>query len=273
MPSILMHALTGTAYGALGFHFWRSRWRDQAQPPQKLNLIEQVLLLVVATAHAALLQASLLKGGALHFGLGLALSSMLWLAVLFYWLESFHSRMEGLMALILPLAAIAVLLPALLPGSRPMSHATQIGFRLHLLAGMLAYGLFTVATLHALLMAVFERRLRSGQLNLALNALPPLLTMESQLFRLLRVAFGLLTLTMLSGAVFSEELFGRAFHLDHKTVFGFLSWLIFGALLLGRKLRGWRGRKAVAWTIAGFTALLLAYVGSRFVVEVVLQRS
>ena len=82
----------------------------------------------------------------------------------------------------------------------------------------------------------------------------------------------MLTATLLSGVFFSETLFGKAMSLNHKTVFAIISWLIFAALLLGRQLRGWRGRVALRWTLAGFAALLLAYVGSRFVLEIILGR-
>ena len=97
--------------------------------------------------------------------------------------------------------------------------------------------------------------------------------MEALLFRLIHVAFVLLTVTVASGALFSESLFGKAFVFNHKTVFAVLSWVIFAALLLGRHIRGWRGKTALRWTLAGFGALLLAYIGSRFVLEVILGRS
>ena len=92
------------------------------------------------------------------------------------------------------------------------------------------------------------------------------------LFRMLLVGFILLTLALGSGLLFSDALFGKALSLDHKTIFAFASWGIFGTLLAGRHIRGWRGRKALHWTLAGFSTLLLAYVGSRFVAEVVLGR-
>ena len=97
--------------------------------------------------------------------------------------------------------------------------------------------------------------------------------MESVLFRVIWAGFVLLTLTLLSGVVFSEELFGRPAQLTHKTVFGVLSWIIFAALLAGRHIYGWRGRVAVRWTLAGFLTLVLAYLGSKFVVEVLLGRA
>ena len=102
--------------------------------------------------------------------------------------------------------------------------------------------------------------------------LPPLLTLEALLFRIIGLGFMLLTLTLLTGAVFSETLFGQVMRFNHKTVFAITSWLIFAFLLAGRHLYGWRGRVALRWTLAGFISLLLAYIGSRFVLEVILQR-
>jgi len=92
------------------------------------------------------------------------------------------------------------------------------------------------------------------------------------LFRLISAAFVLLTLTLVSGVLFSEQLLGRPLTFDHKTVFAVLSWVMFGGLLTARKVSGWRGRAALRWVLASFVALLLAYVGSRFVLEVLLHR-
>ena len=152
----------------------------------------------------------------------------------------------------------------------PYTHSTE--FRLHLALAMIAYGMFTIAALHALLMTLMERRLHGGTIVGPLAALPPLLTMERLLFRVILAGFAFLTLTLLTGIVFSETLFGRAMKFDHKTVFAVVSWFIFAALLAGRYFYGWRGRIALRWTLAGFVALLLAYVGSRFVLEVILRR-
>ncbi|MNC85052.1 Inner membrane protein YpjD [compost metagenome] len=121
-------------------------------------------------------------------------------------------------------------------------------------------------------MALLERRLHDGALPRALRGLPPLLAMETLLFRIIWAGFILLTLTLASGVAFSEELFGKAAKLNHKTVFGVLSWIVFAALLAGRHIYGWRGRVAVRWTLAGFLMLVLAYIGSKFVLEVILGR-
>jgi ABC-type uncharacterized transport system permease subunit len=144
----------------------------------------------------------------------------------------------------------------------------------------LAYGSLTIAAFHAVLMVMQESRLhalpaaggRSGWLSLAIDNLPALLTMERLLFRLIALGFVLLTLTVISGVFFSEQLFGIPFRWEHKTIFTLLSWLLFGILLAGRHWRGWRGKTALTFTLIGFATLLLAYVGSRFVLEVVLHR-
>jgi ABC-type uncharacterized transport system permease subunit len=235
---------------------------------------ERALLLVALVFHAIALSTDISPEGVanLRFGFAVALSTMTWLAVTLYWIESFYARMEGLQMLGLPLAALCALLPWLFPGQHLLANAGSFVFRLHLLMAMLAYSLFTLAALHAVLMAITERRLHSGRLTPLLAGLPPLLTMEALLFRLIHIAFGLLTLTLVSGAAFSEHIFGKALPFNHKTVFAVLSWLIFAALLFGRHRYGWRGRMALRWTLTGFAALLLAYVGSRFVLDVVLGR-
>jgi ABC-type uncharacterized transport system permease subunit len=196
----------------------------------------------------------------------------LWLALVFYWLESFFTRIEGLQALAMPVAAVSVLLPTVFPNEHTLSNASSPAFRLHFIVAMLAYSLFTLAALHALLMAAAERQLHSARMTRALSSIPPLMTMESLLFKLVGCGFVLLTLTVGSGVFFSEALFGKPLSLSHKTVFAIAAWLLFGTLLTGRWLWGWRGRRALRLTLAGFTCLLLAYVGTRFVLEVLLGR-
>ncbi|MDP2852092.1 MAG: cytochrome c biogenesis protein CcsA, partial [Gallionella sp.] len=115
-------------------------------------------------------------------------------------------------------------------------------------------------------------RLHHATLPRVLQSLPPLLTMETLLFRMIGIGFALLTLTLASGVVFSEEIFGKAWQFNHKVLFGFVSWGVFAVLLWGHYSYGWRGRTAVRWTVSGFVFLLLAYLGSKFVLEVLLHR-
>lgn len=274
MQGILPHLITASLYAFLGFHFWRTRWaNDSSRALQGMQGWERLALAIALLLHGHMLYGELFGGGVMRFGFSTALSLMLWLAVLIYWVESFRARMEGLQPLALPLAGLCALLPGLLPGQHILTNVTSAMFRIHFFIAMVAYSLFTLAALHAIIMAVAERRLHRGELTRPLASLPPLLTMEALLFRLVLVAFVLLTLTLVSGIAFSETLFGKPLEFNHKTLFSVLSWMIFAALLTGRYARGWRGRKALYWTLAGFATLLLAYVGSRFVLEVVLGRT
>ncbi|MSQ59562.1 MAG: cytochrome C biogenesis protein [Betaproteobacteria bacterium] len=222
--------------------------------------------------HAWLLGQALFSEGEMRLGVGTSLSLIVWLTALIYWLASFRQRLEGLQVLIYALAASTVLASLVLPSGKPLTH-THLGlFRVHLLLSLLSYSLFTIASLQALLMAAMERRLHGASLPFFLQHLPPLLSLETLLFRILGLGFFLLTLSLASGMFFSEELFGKPLQFTHKVIFGISSWIIFASLLLGRWLWGWRGRVALRWTLSGFLALVLAYLGTKFVLEVLLHR-
>jgi ABC-type uncharacterized transport system permease subunit len=214
----------------------------------------------------------------MHFGFAPALSATMLVTVAILWVESFFGRIQGLLALVLPFTAVAAVLPGIFPGS-PLGEGTNSPlFRAHLLVAILAYSLLTIAAVQGLLMAAMDRRLHHERIDAPgalrfLDRLPPLLTMERVLFRLISAGFVLLTLTLATGVFFSEEMFGRPLRLDHKTIFAFAAWFVFGGLLAGRAAFGWRGRKALRWTLSGFGLLMLAYVGYRFVFEVVLGRA
>ncbi len=282
MPDILLHLvppiLSSLLYAALGFHFWHTRWKETAQSSKlsdtslPMQPWERSTIFVALALQALNLYDGLFSTGSMFFSFGLALSLMLWLAVLIYWLESFRSRMDGLQALVLPLAGLCAVLPAAFPQMHLIVHADAWGFKLHFMTAMLAYSLFTLSALHAVFMSSVERKLHHKALNKYLASLPPLLTMEALLFRMMTLAFALLTMALGSGILFSEAIFGKAVALDHKTIFAFASWAIFAALLIGRRRYGWRGRIALRWTMTGFLFLLLAYIGSRFVSEILLGR-
>ena len=286
MDAILLYALAGILYAALAAHLWNTRWRGHKDAA--LTKWERGAILVPLGLHSYLLWASLVLSEELHFGFSQALSVMTWLAVAIYWIESLFVRLEGMQPLVLGTAALCAVLPAIFPGLASQSYSHSLEFRLHLVLAMLAYSLFTLAALHAFLMTVVEQRLHGGPMRAGgaktaataaggpltgpLSGLPPLLTLEALLFRIVGMGFVLLTLTLVTGAVFSETLFGKAFQFNHKTLFALVSWFIFAALLAGRHFYGWRGRTALRWTLTGFVMLLLAYVGSRFVLEVILHR-
>jgi ABC-type uncharacterized transport system permease subunit len=282
VPDIVIHVIASAAYVGLAWHFWSTRWRHPATPGSASRMAERVAILAVLGIHGALLYSEIFAAPELRFGFAQALAVMIWLAVLICWVEALFYRMEALYPAALLAAAVCAPLPAFYPG-RVTPDSVSFEFRLHLIFGLLAYSLFIVATLHALLISRVERRLHGvhgdarGEpgtvLEGPLGGVPPLLSLEQLVFRLTAAAFTVLTLTFVIGVAYSEAFFGRALRFDHKTLFVVLSWLTFGLLLAGQLLYGWRGRTAFRWTVAGFVMLMLAYPGSRFVLEVILHRS
>ncbi|MDX9944612.1 MAG: cytochrome c biogenesis protein CcsA [Azonexus sp.] len=271
---VFPHIFAALCYGALGFHFWNTRWRDHDQQcvACPMHLWERGAIGLVLAVHASGLFGTLLTQEGMRFSFALALSLMLWLAVLIYWLESFMARMEGMQPMVLPLAAICTLLPAIFPSSHLVAHAEATGFQFHFLSAMLAYSLLTLSALHAIFMGFTENALHRRLIKRSLASLPSLMSMESLLFRMLMLGFILLTFAVGSGLLFSEQIFGKPLSFDHKVVFAISSWLIFAILLLGRHIWGWRGKRALRLTLAGFALLILAYFGSRFVIEILLGR-
>jgi ABC-type uncharacterized transport system permease subunit len=206
-----------------------------------------------------------------RFGFAPALSVTAWLIAAVYAVESHLYPLLQTRWALLALGAVAVLLAAVFPGST--LHATASPWLpLHWALGIASYGLFGAAVVHAWFMTQAEGRFR-------LAADPhsglPLLTIERLTFRFVGVGFMLLSATLLVGLLFGSRLYGSAtpLKLDHKTAFSILSWLTFAVLLIGRARFGWRGKRAVRVLYVGAGLLLLAYVGSRFVLEVVLGRS
>ncbi len=272
MPDIVIHGIAFAAYLILAWHFWNTRWRTAA-PSTGAHAWERVALLAPLLLHAWLLYSGIFAAAELRFGFAQALSVMMFLAALMCWLEAFFYPVEALYPLVLAAAALCAPLPAFFPG-RHLPQAVPFEFRLHLIFGMFAYSLFTVAMLHAVLIAKVENRLHGTPgLTGPLTQLPPLLSLERMIFWLIGAAFAVLSVTLVLGMAYSEEFLGRLMRFEHKTVFIVLSWLIFGLLLAGRWLYGWRGRTAVRWTLAGFIVLMLGYPGSRFVLEVLLHRT
>jgi ABC-type uncharacterized transport system permease subunit len=222
--------------------------------------------------HAALLYIDLFQGG-LNLGLTNAAALVAWAVTLLFLTAALFQPIESLGTLILPVAAAMLLLEWLwptrhlaLPGASPAQAA-------HIVISLLAYSLLSVAVVQSLVLGLQERALHRRHAGGFLRSLPPLETMEHLLFRMIAVGFALLTLTLVSGVFFSEELFGKPLRFTHHIVLSIIAWVIFGMLLTGRRLYGWRGRTAVRWTLAGFSLLVLGYFGSKFVLEVLLGRA
>lgn len=241
----------------------------------------QAAIFVILVIHGVQLHDSVFTPEGFVFGFAQDLSLIAWVGLAFYWFQSWFLPISSLRWMALMFALICAFLPNIFPGVLISPKAvSDPWFKGHFVVATVAVGLLSLAAMHAMLMSVQDRALHR-QLAIIPNSrfahwledLPPLMTMESLLFNLLYVGFALLSLTVFSGLLFSQTLFGKPLVFDHKTIFALVSWVLFAGLLLARWRVGLRGRAAIRWVLSAYTALLLAYVGSRFVLEVILQRA
>lgn len=229
----------------------------------------RIALLIAWLLHGAVLTVALLGESPPRFGFAPALSFTAWLVLTVYAVErQVFPQLQARWALA-GLGSLTVLLALAFPGA-PLHVSASAWLPLHWALGIASYGLFAAAVVHAWLMTRAERQIRQASDP---QAGLPLLTLERLTFRFATAGFVLLSATLLAGLLFGEALYGGSgIKWDHKTVFSILSWLVFAFLLVGRLRFGWRGRKAVRVLYMGSLLLLLAYAGSRFVLEVVLRR-
>ena len=268
MQKLIPYLVVVFIYLAVAADFWRAPKSSEKMTYLKLHSTMIALGLLV---HGWLLHQNIFADG---FNLGFyeSVSAILWLTVLIYWITDRDHQLHSLQAFVLPPAALFALLPAFFSSHHFLPDAHNSLFIAHVWIAMIAYSLFTFAALHAVLMAIAERSLHHKSTFISLPSFPPLMVMESLLFKIIGLGFALLTITLISGMWFSEEIFQRALDFNHKTIFSIASWFIYAALLFGRYQYGWRGLKAIRWTLIGFVVLLLAYVGSKFVSQILLGR-
>jgi ABC-type uncharacterized transport system permease subunit len=269
---ILLYLLVPTAYLVAALFEWQRLAHPGALQPSHASTVSRWLPIVALTGHAILVASAVFTSDGLDLSLVNATSAVAGLAALFAWAGGFAGALPGVAAVALPVAALAAPLPALLPNPHRFSAGDEPWAALHITVALIAYALMIVAALQAIVLLGLERRLHRAVPDPRADALPPLLTLERFLFRLVGIGYVLLTLALASGALFSEELFGKPFRFTHKIVFSVLGWLVFGALLIGRHRYGWRGRIALNSIVAGTVLLVLAYLGSKFVLEVILGR-
>ncbi len=207
--------------------------------------------------------------GAFSIGLLEALSILGWTLAVLACLMSIERQNRVLGALLLASAAFGA---ACTGSGRTFAEESVPGWALsaHILLSMGAAALLFAAAVTALLIVFLDKRLRMRRLADLPSVLPPLDALEKVMFRLIGTGFIFLTLALVTGFVFVTNLFEQ--HLIHKTVLSLVAWVIFGTLLVGRIRYGWRGRSAVRWTFCGFVVLVLAYFGSKFVLETLLGR-
>jgi ABC-type uncharacterized transport system permease subunit len=195
-------------------------------------------------------------------GLGMAALSVL---------TAWFRPVETIGVVVFPMATLLLLLDHTFgnPQASTVVHSWQIDT--HVVVALLAYATLSIATVVAVMLAVQESALRKHRIGPSLRMFPPLTLVEGLLFQLIGAGFVLLSLTLITGILFVENLFAQ--HLAHKTILSIAAWSVFGSLLFGRWRWGWRGRQAARITLFGMGLLLLAFLGTKFILEIVLQRS
>lgn len=263
----LFSLLAILAYLASGSIITLRLFRNQATGGS-LRWLALGLGFVGVALHTVPLYQNMVSASGLNMGVFNALSLIAWTITLLLLISSLTKPVENLGIAVMPLSALAIFLDNRFQTVHFLTDQVSAGLTIHILVSMLAYSLFTLASVQAVLLAIQDHHLRRRHPGGFIRALPPLQTMESLLFEMIAVGFVLLSLALLSGFAFLENMFEQ--HLAHKTVLSIIAWFVFGTLLWGRYRFGWRGQKALIWTLSGFVVLMLAYFGSKVVIELIL---
>lgn len=246
-----------------GFIIAEIRHQHKAEPPTLRKLLAPAI-----GFHAAGLWLQFSQGNEISLGFFQVPSLLFWLINLIVFISSLRKPILNVLVLIAPMSVVAIGC-SLAFASGQQNLQLDTGTSAHILLSLLAYSLLTIATMQALLLAYQNHQLRHKQLAGVVRLLPPLQTMEALLFELLWVGFTLLSISIVTGILFVQPQPGQP--LAHKVVFSVVSWLIYAVLLGGRHRQGWRGNTAIRFTLGGFIALMLAYFGSKLVLEIILN--
>jgi ABC-type uncharacterized transport system permease subunit len=223
---------------------------------------------LAAALHAITVYKGVLLAEGLNFSFFLALSFTSWVAATIILLSALRQPIENLGIAVFPFAAMSLMVQGYQGGHGVLIASATPGLELHILISVISYSLLTLAALQAILLAVQNQQLRNRHPGGFIRALPPLETMECLLFRLIGIGFLLLSISLLSAVPYTQNIIEQ--HLIHKTVLSVAAWIVFAILLWGRWRFGWRGRTAIRWTLGGFAVLMLAYFGSKLVLELIL---
>lgn len=268
MPIPLIGILAISLYVVSGLLLLARLLRGDTAAPARYGIIALGLGAVVL--HASLLYHGILTQGGLNLGFFNAGSLMGCLIALLLLLAALRHPVENLGIVLLPLAGLTLALDRFFPSDHLIRTPNPWELDAHIMLSVIAYSLLSIAALQAVLLALQDHQLRNRRPGGIIRALPPLQTMEQLLFQMIGVGFVMLSLALLSGIIFLQDIFAQ--HLAHKTILSIVAWLVFATLLWGRQRYGWRGGIAIRYTLSGFVLLMLAYFGTKLVLELVLHR-
>lgn len=263
---ILLYAAVALLYGLAAWRYARHDARSLRPRGAQALLVAALLLHAATIAHVTF------RADGLDLSFPQALSVVAWLTVLVATGAGLLRKLPRVASIVLPVAALGALAPVLGSAPHRFTYGDEPWAALHIAVSLAGYAFLVVAALQALLLLGLERRIHRGAAPMPSDGGLPLLTLERLLFRLVLVGFVLLTATLVSGLVFSEQIFGRPLPFTHKNVLSLAGFVAFAVLLYGRWRYGWRGRRALLGIVAGTVLLLLGYLGSKFVAQVLLGR-
>jgi ABC-type uncharacterized transport system permease subunit len=241
-------------------------------PDKNLTNLNALLIGIGLLAHFTILKTSI-SFNPINLGFSNALIATSFFSILIFWILNFNKNFNYLQPfLLIPSAFLLIIHPLFLSNHFLTTDLSPL-FMTHIAIALLAYSLFTFSAYVAIFILIFEKKLhQKKKIDMILSGFQPLIEMENFLFNINKFGFILLTITLISGILFSEQLFGTPLQFNHKTVFSILAWLIYGLLLVGKRLYGWRGRNSIYISLTAFVFLLLSYLGSKFVLEIILHR-
>lgn len=246
-------------YSVAGFLQWQVM-QGESKPARSRN---QLIGLIAFISHSLSVYLVLHQPSGINLEVVSVGSLISWLVAGLVLLSSLRQNIDNLFIGVFPMAAVTALL-AWVAGSE-VGKMYEGGLIAHILLSILAYSIFTISVLQAILLSRQEAALKQHHTRGLIASLPPLQTMERLLFEMIWTGLILLSASLVSGFIFLEDLFSQ--HLVHKTVLSILAWLFYATLLFGRMTFGWRSHTALRWTIAGFIILALGFFGSKAVIE------
>ena len=261
-----MISLVAAISYALGFFFQRQNLTSHSQDRRKVL----ASTIVAVIAHLAVILLITRQPGGLDFGFFKVASLISWVIVVAVLMSSWKKPLDNLFLYLFPLAIACLLASLFITSSYEPQGDYTTGVALHILLGILAVSVITIAAFQTILISFLNRLLKEKKSFTLVSHLPPLETMEALLFEMLWLGLLLLTGVLLTGVLFMEDFFGQ--HLSHKAALSSISWVVFSILLWGRHQLGWRGKTANRWLLTGFAFLILAYFGSKFMLEIILDR-
>jgi len=267
MIQLILHLIAIALYALSGFYYWRAlEASSEGKPgPRAAALIGTL---------AVCLQGGLLIGdinhnGHLILGVGTILSLDAWAVAAIFLAGSLRKPIASLGAFIMLSTALAAIGQIFLPHRTEDTPVHNPWLVAHIVISILAYSLLSIAVVQSLMLWIQESRLRRKHLTPLMRTMPPMETMETLMFEMIQVGFVLLTLTLISGFFFSENIFGTPLPFTHHSILSLIAWLAFAILLIGRRQFGWRGRNAIRWTLAGFVLFVFAYLSAEFLLKLV----